>query len=240
MGTFHVRDKECFKYFPKAQDLIGKCTHYYGEVDLGKIDPALVSASFTMEDKFRYSQYYSKKKYQKIKYNLQKYFDFDITADDQFAPIFLQGKLVSIKFDSSMDYSLDQSLYLEAMSKDLICGGIESPLDQYRIAKSLDLKIQHYQFKKFIQSPHKFISSYQKLRQYYIEGDEQKLYKKAKSSLGGFKQIMLNQRNDQMLKNILPILEKENAFIAVGAAHLFGNIGLLAGAKKNDWKITSL
>ncbi len=48
---------------------------------------------------------------------------------------------------------------------------------------------------------------------------------------------MFHRRNKNMVKRMLPYLEKGNAFFAVGAAHLMGIVNLL---KEQDCSITSI
>jgi uncharacterized protein YbaP (TraB family) len=49
---------------------------------------------------------------------------------------------------------------------------------------------------------------------------------------------LLTQRNVRMIDRMRPRLEEGNAFIAVGAAHLPGNDGLLALLERAGWRVT--
>jgi len=49
---------------------------------------------------------------------------------------------------------------------------------------------------------------------------------------------LLDDRNERMVERMTALLEKGNAFVAVGAAHLPGEMGLLALLAKQGWTVT--
>lgn len=51
---------------------------------------------------------------------------------------------------------------------------------------------------------------------------------------------LLNQRNARMVERMAPILKQGGAFIAVGAAHLPGESGLLYRLEKTGYRVTSI
>ena len=50
--------------------------------------------------------------------------------------------------------------------------------------------------------------------------------------------IFLDKRNVIMRDSAIPLLEKGNAFIAVGSYHLFGENGLVELLRKAGYKVT--
>jgi uncharacterized protein YbaP (TraB family) len=58
------------------------------------------------------------------------------------------------------------------------------------------------------------------------------------SAFDGFRKTLLVDRNIKMRDAALPMLEKGNAFIAVGALHLPGNTGLVALLRERGYLIT--
>ena len=54
----------------------------------------------------------------------------------------------------------------------------------------------------------------------------------------GFKKYLLVDRNAKMRTAALPLLEKGNAFIAVGALHLPGPTGLVALLRESGYTVT--
>ena len=55
-----------------------------------------------------------------------------------------------------------------------------------------------------------------------------------------FKEAILDQRNHQMVERAIPILQRGKAFIAVGAAHLPGEEGMLNLLERRGFRITRI
>ncbi len=53
-----------------------------------------------------------------------------------------------------------------------------------------------------------------------------------------FEKALLTDRNHVMAERAVPLLEKGNAFIAVGAMHLPGNEGLISLLKQKGYSLT--
>jgi uncharacterized protein YbaP (TraB family) len=57
-------------------------------------------------------------------------------------------------------------------------------------------------------------------------------------ALREFNRYTLDERNATMLDRALPLIEGGNAFIAVGAAHLPGDQGLVELFRKSGYEVT--
>ena len=51
---------------------------------------------------------------------------------------------------------------------------------------------------------------------------------------------LIFQRNEKMVQRMKPLLEKIDAFIAVGAMHLPGEKGVLALLEKQGYEVTAI
>ncbi len=57
------------------------------------------------------------------------------------------------------------------------------------------------------------------------------------ASSDAFNVALIHKRNDRMFKRSLPLIQRGNAFIAVGAGHLIGKTGLVAQYKRAGYKL---
>ena len=85
-------------------------------------------------------------------------------------------------------------------------------------------------------------SKHRKRLQYLIEkyqkADIKGLYKAAKKDLKSMRKELLYKRNKRLCNNTLSLLEQhKTVFIAVGAAHLAGENGMLRLLKKAGYKV---
>ncbi len=74
----------------------------------------------------------------------------------------------------------------------------------------------------------------------YAEGDMDGLYRMTRASLHGLRKPVLYARNAHMVRRIIGLDPTQSAFIAVGAAHLGGRFGLLAGLKRLGWRVRAV
>jgi uncharacterized protein YbaP (TraB family) len=84
------------------------------------------------------------------------------------------------------------------------------------------------------------------LIQAYLRGNLDDIYRRSMEAEGSgdalskrLRAKLIDERNQLMLKRILPILEKGKAFVAVGALHLPGDKGLLNLLRKQGYVVTS-
>ena len=72
------------------------------------------------------------------------------------------------------------------------------------------------------------------------QGDVNSLYSITKKSMGKIRKLMIYDRNERMAQRVVEIHQLKPCFVAVGAAHLGGNKGLLNLLKKQGYKIKSV
>jgi hypothetical protein len=241
MGTIHINDKDVMEMADRAKPLIATCHKYVGEMNLGLVDPE--SAKEAMLNKysdFLPRTYLSVKKYQKIEDVVKKYFQINFSELHDYYPMMIQNQLLKSKLDNNHPHSLDHELYTIALSLNKEIDGLETPEEQFLIMGKIDIDEQWRQFLKFVQYPKKYIDKMKALKQYYIDDQSHLIYKSVYMSLGKFRKVMLFDRNVIMAARLSRILQSSTAFVSVGAAHLYGNKGLIAILKKKDYRITKL
>jgi hypothetical protein len=74
----------------------------------------------------------------------------------------------------------------------------------------------------------------------YAEGDMNGLYRMTRASLHGLRRPVLYARNARMVRRIIGLDPTQATFIAVGAAHLGGRFGIIAGLKRLGWRVRAV
>lgn len=86
--------------------------------------------------------------------------------------------------------------------------------------------------------------AHEQLIEDYIAGDMTRVFREMHEEMENdpaaraFKQAMLDDRNRTMVKRMIPLLQRGNAFVAVGAAHLPGEEGMLYLLEQQGYRVT--
>jgi len=240
MGTMHSRDSRAFTYYSQACELMKQCEVFGPEMNTAHINTAQWQQAFTLPPDLALDRVWGQGKYQKRRTMLHKAFGLDLDALKGVSPVFIQGLMMASCLGSEQPQTLDQMLLDNAIKQGMTVKGIESPEDQYAIAKSLDAGVQIQQLDAMLGRPDKFRHQANKLAVLYANNELTSLYQLGKRGLGAFRQILLYDRNQRMAETIHHQIRLAGNFVAVGAAHLPGQKGVLRLLKQRGYKITSV
>ena len=91
------------------------------------------------------------------------------------------------------------------------------------------------------------LDDFEAMKSFYLKRDLKGLYIYGQryafddnSAYETLTQKLLTERNHTMVERMGPVLEKGNAFIAIGAMHLPGEEGVLALLDQQDYKISRI
>lgn len=240
MGTMHSRDSRAFTYYAKAIELMKQCAVFGPEMNTTLIDTVQWQQAFTLPPELVLDQVWAPGKYSKKRAMLRKAFGLDLDALKGVSPVFIQGLMMASCLGSEQPQTLDQMLLDNALQQGMAIKGIESPEDQYAIAKSLDAGIQIQQLDAMLGRPDKFRHHAHKLAMLYANNELTPLYQLGKRGLGAFRQILLYDRNQRMAEAIHHQIRQAGNFVAIGAAHLPGQKGVLRLLKQRGYKVTAV
>ena len=141
---------------------------------------------------------------------------------------------------------LDYVLYLQALEQGMTVFGLEQMHEQLGVFTSLSLDEQLSLLRDTLSEHDEFPRIFEKLLQAYLQRDLQSLAELGEESMQGsdkglqqrFMGALLDERNQLMVRRLLPLLEKGEVFAAVGALHLPGEQGLLAMLRRQGLRIT--
>lgn len=238
-GTMHVRDAGAFEHVESAINVLYKCQRLRCEIDIDdmtSISPSLylLPHGNTLEN------YMSKKQLDKISTILHKAFDFDLYKHSPLLPLLTINKITECVLSKQYIKSLDAHIWEKAKSLKMECSGIESLEEQISILRNIPIDLQVKMLKDLSRDVRKFQESVSQLRKLYINQDIKRLYKLTKKSLGSLRREMLYKRNVIMANRIADEMSNIKTFYAVGAAHLYGEKGILTLLKRQNLKITGL
>lgn len=240
MGTMHLATVEAYTFVDLALKYSDACDIYMAEMDLSTVSYPEVVSSFHLPDGVTITSLLKPHHYKRAVHIFKKAFHTDLTALDHFSPFYILNSLTDKIFNTRWEKPLDHYLWEKAIMNNKIMKGLESFSDQKDIMSFIPLDHQVRALKKCIKNTASYKRKVLHLQSLYAQGDIRQLYKSTKKSMGALRSLMIYDRNDLMLSRLIPFLEDTSVFVAVGAAHLPGEKGLLKGLKSHGYIIKQL
>lgn len=237
-GTMHVFDANLYVWERVLHEKIMECTAFYTEVDFNESSNESHLEGMELADGLTLRDILKPKQYQFLRKVFLKNTGIGLDHLENMQPIILTNLLQSSFVSKDLPFSLDQSLwaFAEKMGKEV--GGLEQYASQVEIMQSFELSYQVKQLKDLLNNFKQARKKMKALVQCYLRQDIRNLYQKSVRSLKQYKKTLVYDRNRDMLREIDSVSAQTTAFYAIGAAHLYGKKGLLAGLKKKGWKIS--
>lgn len=243
MGTVHVDDPRVKKLFSKAQEPFNNAKIVCTEVKLDfKAIAAEMKAMFFSDGQTLESVLDDKTLYeQTIK-----------LADKRGIPeaMVRQMKPFALVFVLSMPKSkgqiLDEKIYTDAVRQGKQTCGLETVKEHGDIFKSFEMPDQVKMLKMTVENIDEVDKQFPLLLKAYLNrdlvtmsklvNDSMRLHDKRIETI--FIQRFLIDRNRKMLTRMTPLIDKGNAFFAVGAMHLIGKAGLLRLLEEQGYRVS--
>jgi uncharacterized protein YbaP (TraB family) len=236
LGTIHSRDKRIFNLDSSLVSLLSKADIYVPEVDLSSGFTEEMLRKLMLPDGKTLKDLYSKAEYDLISREFEKRSSKTIEEVHNFQPSFI----LTFQEKSSpyfLPLMLDEYLYKLAKDMGKKIHGLESVSEQISaLVESQDIRYLYNYFK----NTQVVDSLYDKLLHAYIAEDEKTLLALGTDArFNGYNtKILIDRRNEVMTARMDSIMRKQTAFFALGAAHIFGDKGIVSRLKKLGYTVT--
>lgn len=235
-GTIHAIPENDF-YMPEAvKNSIAQAEVMYQEVDMDDLDQMKIFNMMTLPDNKMLSDFLSEKEYERFKKMLLKY-DLKESQIDYLStmkPIFSYGLVINSIYKNPVVF--EQELVKLAKKNEIQVEGLETLEFQLAIFDSIPVSKQ---VKLFYEKG--FSKELKKILRIYLKQDISKMVEMTTDSkLGDLEEALLTRRNQKWADTLQTILPEKSVFIAIGAAHLAGNNGLIPLLKKAGFEVTPI
>ncbi len=236
-GTMHTCTDASYTYADKVKEYILKSQLYAGEMDLDEAALHPMTPYFTLSDGKVLSSYFRPKQFEKYRKLVLKAYHIDLGFYESFSPFFISNLLSELSLHKTKDLPLDHYLWNFASESGRRMACLETFYDQLEILQQIPEEYQVKSLKTTLRNISVFRNKVIHINEMYSRGDIAGLYVNSKKSLGAIRKLMLYDRNVKMVSKIIHLTETAPSFIAVGAAHLPGNKGILAQLKLKGYRI---
>lgn len=223
-GTIHLTSDHKIKSYLLATKKLKQCKSYAMEINPSDFDQEGVLNKLMIPGGKTLQNILSKEEYDSLSVKFYREVGMSLTGFEKIQPIFLivlmeTGK--SNKYKPTAVLMMDVAL-AKLASKKMKVNGLETLEEQIEAISAISIKEQVQQLFDY----QKNVSSEQD--SLYKTGDIEKIYNAtiAEMTTNQIQELLIN-RNIRMSERAILLLQKESTFIAVGAAHLGGEKGLV-------------
>ena len=258
-GTMHLAGFSYFDRHPAPLDSLKKCSRVVTEAEMS--DRGAMFAMFryaAMPEGIRLSDSLSRRQWLKLDSLLQKgeppvsasvYENFKPALAESVVVLKLFGDVYKdpgLENEVPMDRGIDDYAYKNGFARDYL-ETAESQFELMFIKPSLSLQFRS--LRRLLDGEEDsamqvYVSRSLRLPQYYEQQATDSITQIIDMAVIGdaeelaWNRQLLEVRNSLWLKKLEEMLEKERCFIAVGAAHLLKEDGLVAGLRRMGYKVT--
>lgn len=230
-GTIHLIPAKDY-FLPKGTDsLLGASNRLVLEMDMS--DPTLqvkLMGAMMLDSGKTLANLYTEKEYAYLTKQLDKKYGIPVTALATMKPILIQQSLMMKEMVGSDYKSYEKEFMAKAQAQGMPVSGLETLEDQLGALDAMPLDEQAEGLLKAVKNPDEAEKSLAGLIKKYKTQDVDALYESVsgkKADLKKYEEDLLINRNKNWIPKIAEMAQKERLFIAVGAAHLGGDTGVI-------------
>lgn len=226
-GTMHVRDFRAFTFIEQAYTKLVQCEAIALEFNLEEAPIGLDISLLHLPKGQNLEDLIPPRKLKKMRDFLIKTTQIDLFQLRQYTPFFITNTITNQILANDMPLALDQHLWQYAKKHGMSGFGLETYGEQLQILHSIPLEQQLKNMTDAIRHIGNYRRSIRKMADLYKEGNIYKIYKAAKRSASGARNLLLYKRNKVMASRMFELAENRPVFFAIGAGHLAGGKGVL-------------
>ncbi len=249
-GTFHTKDQRVFEFSKNVKKAFKKADIYAMELNMDSIDQSAVMQSMLMDSNLTLNDLLTEEEYNRV----NRFF-----LDSLGMPLFMLRRLqpmmvaqmISLKdLNSEQENALDLYWFTLAKKQKKQCVGLEKMEEQTNAIKSIPVREQAKQLLEAVDNYGKKEEGsfdVEQMLEVYRSGNLDSLTALTESvyddSLGGLSQFNENfiySRNSKMADRAEQYFKKGSVFVAVGAAHLPGEKGVIELLRNKGYKVVPL
>lgn len=241
-GTIHQISQKDFAITDKIQNAFGKSQVLITEIDL--TDPGMISEMMPrmmMQDGMTLDKIMSKEDYQALSKFMTENTGQPLAMYNDKKP-FMAAMVVMNYFIEGTPASYDMTLTQMAQKQGLEIKGLETVAEQMDVLDKTPYEEQAEQLVEMINNVEKTKESFAAIVKAYKEEHLEELNELLDENMevAGEKTALLDERNIKWIPKIEDAIKENRCFIAVGAGHLPGELGLIALMREKGYEVSPI
>jgi len=243
-GTFHLLCKEDIHLSDQLKKAMKTSAKIYMEMDMD--DPSTMLGGMlymNMKNDTTLESLYTPEEYQRLKNYFSDTLKMPVMLLQRAKPYFLVALLYPRMMNCASPVGVEEELMKIAKEDKKEIKGLETIQFQASVFDSIPYEWQAKELLKNIDSFSIYKSEFETMLDFYKKqqlDSIKSLMGKSESGEEKYDDLLLNNRNKNWVKQLKEIMKNESVFVAVGAGHLVGEMGLIKLLKKEGYKVEPL
>ncbi len=225
-GTMHIRDGRAFSDIARVYEHIQGCEVFAAEFDLGDLDN-LSASPFRLAPTAPLDALMGPRHYQRLRKILARALHLSLDQFRHAHPLVTASVVTEQLQQRDAPLALDHHLYEYAASEGKQLIGIETLAEQAEIMAQIPLAYHVDQLVAMSRHFSKYARKMRQLAEVYESGDLRRLHQLTRRGDKKMRRVLVEHRNKVMVDRLLPWIDAQSLFFAVGAGHLPGRYGLI-------------
>lgn len=237
-GTIHIMDGRVFAFGDEVSKAFDTVEQLAVEVEMDKIDRASVMQAMFMKDS-TLDMLLTEDEYTQLNKAYEEITGASLETANGLKPFFISANMIQALTPKDKSIPLDMYFMQQAREKGKEVVGLETLEEQIAIVDELSYTAQAKMLVQSIDEVEDMKDQFKQLVDAYLSMNSDKVLELMEdpSLPKEFMEKLLTQRNKIMVQRLIPLVKEKSTFIAVGAAHLFGNDGIVHILKEKGYTV---
>jgi uncharacterized protein len=240
-GTFHLICKDDIPFGVQLKTAVQSVKEIYMELDMD--DPATMMGGLflmNMKNDTTLKKLYSEAEYKKVDVFFKDSLRIPLAMFQKMKPFFLMAMLYPKMLPCKTMSGVEQELMKLAKENKKEIQGLETMAFQAAVFDSIPYQKQAKELLKAIDSLQAYKKYFDTMVQVYKKQglkEIQNMFTQSEFGMAENQDILLDKRNKNWVEQLKEIMKKESVFVAVGAGHLVGEMGLIELLRKEGYTL---
>jgi uncharacterized protein len=243
-GTMHTQDERAFQFKEGVMDAFNHAEIYAMELNMDSVDQVALLSKLIMDSTYSLKTLLTEDEYTIVSDFFRDSLGQALFMFEKMQPLFTTQMVTLRDLEAQQADALDIYFFKEAKKQKKQTIGLEKTIEQIDAFSSISYELQAEGLVDAVKNyGNEDELDMDAMMKYYVEGNLDKLLEMTTDPRENaemakiFNDVFLVKRNYNMAERAEPFIKKESTFIAVGAAHLPGEEGIIELLRKKGYKV---
>lgn len=229
-GTMHVGDKRAHNFSDATLKAFGQAKAFAGELNMEEVDRLAVLNLMKLSDGQKLNTLFTTEEWTRLEAYCMDRLRVNINDFNDYNIFFVYSLIAQSQFKNQKGEAVDMYFFGQAKKQSKKLLGLEQMEEQIAAINSMTVDEQKKMLLETIDG--KAGTGEKEMKQMlkaYAKGDLDKLVEISEDADMGnnFETAFITDRNHRMAERMVPIMQEQSTFVAVGALHLPGDEGVI-------------